>query len=165
MRTTIPVPARTPAERAALAAWVRLARAQASVERRLAHRLQGSGVSHAQLGVLEALWHLGPLCQRELAAKLLSRPPTLTALLNRLERDGLVRRETDPADRRRRRIVLTAEGERTIARIFPAHAREVAAAFAVLSPDERETLARLSRKLGLAQAAAAPHATRNRRDS
>ncbi len=37
----------------------------------------------------------------------------MTGVLDRMERDGLIRREADPGDRRVQRIVLTDEGRRT----------------------------------------------------
>ncbi len=49
----------------------------------------------------------------ELAADTGTRPTTLTSVLDRLERKGLLTRELDRADRRSFRIVLTAAGRRT----------------------------------------------------
>jgi len=49
--------------------------------------------------------------QRELAAAVGVEGPTLTHHLNRLERDGWVRRSRDPANRRVHRVVLTEAGE------------------------------------------------------
>ena len=49
--------------------------------------------------------------QRDLAAAVGVEGPTLTHHLNRLERDGLVRRSRDPDNRRVHRVLLTEAGE------------------------------------------------------
>jgi DNA-binding MarR family transcriptional regulator len=61
---------------------------------------------------------------RELVAATGQRPSTLTGVLDRLERRGLVERRPNPADRRSIAIHLTTEGH--------AAADAVAAAFAVV---------------------------------
>jgi MarR family transcriptional regulator, organic hydroperoxide resistance regulator len=53
-----------------------------------------------------------PRAVGELAAETGTRPTTLTSVLDRLERKGLLVRELDQADRRSFRIVLTASGRR-----------------------------------------------------
>jgi DNA-binding MarR family transcriptional regulator len=55
-----------------------------------------------------------------LAEALRVRPATLTGLADRLERNGFVRRWTDPADRRVVRIGLTAEGNALLDEVFAA---------------------------------------------
>jgi DNA-binding MarR family transcriptional regulator len=52
----------------------------------------------------------GPLAQGELADKAGVEQQTMSRTVDRMERDGLVVREPDPADRRRTFIVRTAEG-------------------------------------------------------
>lgn len=136
-------------QRLALGAWVRLARATSAVEGTLHRSLEGHGLTLSQFGVLEALYHVGPLCQTELAEKILCTGGNLTLLVDKLERQGLVRRERRPEDRRYVEVQLTAAGESLIRRIFPGHAQRVAELFQTLSPSEQRDLARLCRKLGL----------------
>ena len=45
-----------------------------------------------QFGVLEALYHLGPLCQKDLAAKILKSSGNMTMVIDNLEKRDLVRR-------------------------------------------------------------------------
>jgi MarR family 2-MHQ and catechol resistance regulon transcriptional repressor len=153
-----------PAERRALDTLVKLSRALESVAGRLNQALDAEGLTPGQLAVLEALFHLGPLTQNVLASKLLRSAPNITTVLANLERDGHVKRAALENDRRSRRVSLTPEGRRLIARIFPKHARRVAALMGVLDADEQETLAALCRKLGRGVSQGEQSPARGRRD-
>ncbi|WP_116091500.1 MarR family winged helix-turn-helix transcriptional regulator [Sphingomonas crusticola] len=70
-------------------------------------RLRTLGFATAQLPVLTALKDGGKLSQGDLARRAKVEQPTMAQLLARMERDGIVRREPDPADRRSSLISLT----------------------------------------------------------
>ncbi|HMI20160.1 MAG TPA: MarR family transcriptional regulator [Sphingomonas sp.] len=70
-------------------------------------RLRELGFATAQLPVLTALKDGAKLSQTELARWAKVEQPTMAQLLSRMERDGLIRREPDPADRRSSLIALT----------------------------------------------------------
>ena len=140
-------------EQRALDLWVKLARATETVGSMLGARLAERGIGHTQLGVLDALVHLGPMPIAELGGKLLRSPGNMTAAIDRLEQQKLVERERDDADRRVVRVKLTPEGEALIAELLPGHVAAIAEAVSVLTAEEQETLAGLCRKLGLGVAA------------
>ena len=140
-----------PAETRALDAYIKLTRAVSSVESRLSAGPANAGLTPTQLGVLEALLHLGPLGQRTLGDKLLTSGGNVSMVSDNLERRGLVRRERRDDDRRNVTVHLTADGRRLIGKIFPGHVRAIVEAFSALSPAEQETLGRLAKKLGLSQ--------------
>jgi len=140
-----------PAEVRALDAYIKLTRAVSSVEARLGPELARAGLTSTQLGVLEALLHLGPLGQRVLGGKLLMSGGNITTVVDNLEARGLVRRERRDDDRRHVTVHLSPEGRRLIAKVFPNHVRAIVDAFSVLIPSEQETLGRLAKKLGLSQ--------------
>jgi MarR family transcriptional regulator, 2-MHQ and catechol-resistance regulon repressor len=140
-----------PAEVRALDAYIKLTRAVSSVEGRLGPALARAGLTPTQLGVLEALLHLGPLGQRVLGGKLLMSGGNITTVVDNLEARGLVRRERRDDDRRHVTVHLSPEGRRLIARVFPNHVRAIVDAFSALTPGEQETLGRLAKKLGLSQ--------------
>jgi len=121
------------------------------VEARLARGLAHAGLTPTQLGVLEALLHLGSLGQRTLGAKLLSSGGNITTVVDNLERRALVRRERRDDDRRNVTVHLTTEGRRLISNVFPGHVRAIVDAFSALTSAEQETLGRLAKKLGLSQ--------------
>jgi len=60
-----------------------------------------------------------PLTQRQLTALMSSDANTITSLLARMEKQGLVRRRCDPRDRRMKRVVLTPAGRRAFERARP----------------------------------------------
>ncbi|MGK2855685.1 MAG: MarR family winged helix-turn-helix transcriptional regulator [Thermoanaerobaculia bacterium] len=140
-------------ERRALDVWVKLARATETVVSRLGRRLAERGIGHTQLGILDALLHLGPLPIAELGTKMLRSPGNMTAAIDRLEAQKFVVRERDEADRRVIRVRLTREGSALIAEALPGHVAEITHVMSALTAGEQETLARLCRKLGLAAAA------------
>ena len=140
----------TASARRALDAYIKLSRAANAVEASINRPLSEAGLSISQFGVLEALYHLGPLHQGDLADKILKTSGNLTVVLQNLEDRDLVARERDPADRRYVRITLTEHGRHLIGDIFPDHVERVEATFGALEPAEQDTLARLCRKLGRA---------------
>lgn len=138
----------SPEERAALDAYIKLWRAAHAVEVAANRHLADHGLTVSQFGVIEALYHLGPLSQRQLADKILRSSGNLTMVIDNLERDGLVRRERNPQDRRVMNVFLTPEGEALVTRVLPDHVRGIRDVFAGLSPQELGQLAALTRKLG-----------------
>ena len=65
---------------------------------------------------------------------------TLTAALKPLRRRGLVRVAADPADRRGRRMTLTAKGRRALARAVPIWKKTHAAVEALLRDGDADRL-------------------------
>ena len=138
-------------ERAALDAYIKLARAAESVSLRINDHLRDHDLTISQFGVLEALYHLGPMQVGELGNKILKSSGNMTLVIDNLERHGLVRRERRRDDRRRIDVFLTEKGESLIAEVLPKHVQGVVAAFASLEPARLNELASLCRQLGLAQ--------------
>lgn len=91
----------------------------------LDRRLKGLGLSQASwMSIAYLAKAREPLMQTELAHCLSVEQPTVVAMLDRLQRAGLIRREVDPHDRRIRRVRLTSEGAEVYAEV-----RRVARAF------------------------------------
>lgn len=67
----------------------------------------------------------------------------VTALVDALEEEGLVRRQPHPTDRRATIIELTEEGERTAGAMYDEHREAVAELFAELSEEDRRDLIRV----------------------
>ncbi len=133
----------------ALDAFIKLARAAGSVLARTNRLLAEDGLTAGQFGVLETLYHLGPLHQCTLARKHLQSGGNITMIVDNLERAGLVRRERLAEDRRFVTVHLTDAGRERIGAVFPRHVRQIAAEMAALTAAEQEELGRLCRKLGL----------------
>jgi len=132
----------------ALNAYVKLMRASESVSARIHGYLAEAGLTVSQFGVMEALYHLGPLSQGELAKKILKSSGNITMVIDNLENRGLVKRERNQEDRRFYAVQLTAEGRRLIGSIFPRHAAKIVKEMKALTRTEQEELSRLCRKIG-----------------
>lgn len=133
----------------ALSAYVKLVRASESITSRIQRQVTEAGLSVSQFGVLEALFHLGPLSQSEIAKKVLKSTGNITMVIDNLEKRGLVTRERKQDDRRFYVVRLTPEGSKLIGSIFPRHAAMIVAEMGALSSVEQEELGFLCRKLGL----------------
>jgi MarR family 2-MHQ and catechol resistance regulon transcriptional repressor len=132
----------------ALNAFIKLQRASESVSARV-HAVLPGGLTVTQFGVLEALHHIGPLCQSELAEKLLKSGGNLTLVVDNLEKAGYVGRERDPADRRFVVVKLTDKGQAFITTLFPKVVANVVREMASLSSTELSDFGRLCKKIGL----------------
>lgn len=133
----------------ALDAYIKLMRAAESVSARLAPRLSAAGLTVSQFGALEALYHLGPLCQRDLGKKILKSGGNITMVVDNLEKRGLVERVRLEDDRRYIKVNLTSEGRKLIGKLFPRHAGAIREEMSVLSDAELDKLGRLCKHLGL----------------
>ncbi|MFL5906149.1 MAG: MarR family winged helix-turn-helix transcriptional regulator [Solirubrobacterales bacterium] len=112
-------------------------------------RLAPLGIHAGQDRLLQELWREDGIAQRELIDRLSVEPPTVTGILQRLERQGLLRREPDSDNRRVQRVHLTEAGrklEGPVRKVW----REVEALFiGELSRAERDQLlAVLTRLVG-----------------
>jgi MarR family 2-MHQ and catechol resistance regulon transcriptional repressor len=136
-------------EKRALDAYVKLSRAAESVSLMINAHLRDYGLTVSRFGVLEAIYHLGPMQVGELGEKILKSSGNMTLVIDNLEKRGLVRREQRRDDRRCTDIHLTGEGEALVEEVLRPHVAGVAGVFAVLSPEEQNQLGALCRRLGL----------------
>src|SRR5687767_12810016 len=111
---------------------------------RLAHVLLrggGCGLSRTAASVLHRLATAGPQRVTELAAYESIAQPSATALVGRLEAQGLAARAADPDDGRAVRVSITPAGERLLAERRAARAEALGARLAGLSSEEQAVLA------------------------
>ena len=134
----------------ALNAFINLARASDSLMARMSLQLESDGLTTGQFGVLEALLHLGPMCQKTIGEKLLRSGGNITLVVDNLEKQGWVRRERQEDDRRKILVHLTPEGHRLISEMIPRHVKAIVKEMQGLEPGEQEALRRICRKLGRA---------------
>jgi len=138
----------SPEQELALNTFIKLTRAAESLMSRLGHCGSLQGLTTSQFGVLEALYHLGPMCQSELGEKLLRSGGNITLVIDNLEKQGLVLRTRDQEDRRLVNVSLTPAGEALISQVFPQYLKAIVAEMSALSPQEQDQLGQLCRKLG-----------------
>jgi DNA-binding MarR family transcriptional regulator len=112
-----------------------------AVEARLEAALSPLGLSLAKAGLLHHLAEAkGPVALSELADHQQCVRSNITQLMDRLEKDGLVRRRADAADRRSVRAVLTPAGRRAYAQAKRVLAEEQRAIVRLLSDGDAERL-------------------------
>ena len=108
-----------------------------------------AGLSESQFGVLEALYHLGPMPQKDIAHRILKSKGNLTLIINNLLKDKLVTKAQQPLDKRFASIEISPKGAQLIKNIFPEHVKDVVKAMSALDSEEQVQLSALCKKLGL----------------
>lgn len=132
-------------------AWIGLMRAQRRVLHAIEADFKKAGLP--PLGWYDVLWELvqaegGKLRPFEIEVRTLLAQYNLSRLIDRLEREGLVRREAFDADGRGRWVVLTDEGRALRARMWQVYSVSIGIHLgAKLESDEAQELARLLAKL------------------
>jgi MarR family transcriptional regulator, organic hydroperoxide resistance regulator len=108
---------------------------------------QGAPLSHAQYHLLLALSHEPGMGVGEMAAAAGCASPTATRILDGLERDGVVVRESSTEDRRRTIVSLTAKGKRLLGQQARKHQLKKQRLYEQLSASERRQTEVLLRRL------------------
>lgn len=112
-------------------------------QRALNEEFAPQGITFRQCQVLSWLVLEGELAQSELAERMRIEPPTLVGILDRMERDGWIRRDVCPDDRRKKLIHVTDAAEPVWSKIVACAKRVRARATRGLSPEQLETLHKL----------------------
>ena len=129
--------------------FVKFSRAWNSVQAALKREaVLPDSLGETAFGILEALYHRGPLCQNALGRKILKTKGRIAQTIDSLEKQGLVEKRTDPEDRRFFTVDLTPGGRELISGLFPRMEMAIEKVFSVLSREEKRELAHLCRKLG-----------------
>lgn len=124
-----------------------LYRSYARLNRNTQRLLSQHNLTLAQFGVLEVLYHLGPMKIGDVIAKTLSTSGNMTVVIKNLEKEGWIRRAVDPADGRVSVIQLTKQGEQLIATVFPKHLSELDKMLVNLTQADKKQLIDLLKKL------------------
>jgi len=133
----------------ALNTYIKLSRATKALWTQLGRALNDYDLTLSQLGTLEALYYLGPMCQKDLGEKLLVTGGNITMIVNNLEKRQLVSRARDQQDRRQVTVRLTEKGEQLMQTLFPRHAEQIAGLMGILNAEEQEQLGQLCKMIGL----------------
>lgn len=132
----------------ALRLWVIMNRAQAAVNVHAAADVARHGLTLAEFGILEALYHRGPMLLGEVQKRVLVSSGGITFLVDRLTVKGLVERRACDSDRRARYAALTERGRELMVRIFPEHARELARVMGGISLGEQQVATAILKSMG-----------------
>lgn len=135
------------------AGLLRALRLAAHLERELAVLCAAQGLKPGQFQVLAELRRCEPqpLSATELAEAAILTSGAMTPILDKLEAQGMLRRQADDGDRRVLRISITPKGRGIIDRALDLRMARLRELNSHLSSDEREALAAALRKLLLAE--------------
>ena len=146
-------PSRRPgADRPQERAFLALIRTIGLVERVMQPYFARFGISGSQWGAMRTLQraelegHAG-LRLTDLSERLLIRPPSVTGVIDRLERAGYVARDAAPEDLRVKRVRLTPRGRRLVEQVLAVHARQIDRVLGGLSASDQAELHRLLDRL------------------
>lgn len=110
-------------------------------------RLAPLGITRVQWIALYYLGKYQGINQKELAEKMNIKDSTVARLIDRMEKDGLVKRLKNPDDRRAIKLMLTEKGERQRERFLP-EGEKMSNIFAEgLTEEEIETFIRVIKKM------------------
>lgn len=114
------------------------------------------GLNPTEFGILELLYHKGPMPLQQIGEKILISSGNITYSVDKLEQKHLLARRPAQNDRRVIFAELTEEGTALLKDIFPQHAEVLRAATAGLTSEEKAQAITLLKKLGLAAQARFP---------
>lgn len=138
-----------PAVARALKLFVVLVKAYQAVQEIDYRDIRGYGFNPTEFAVLDLLYHKGPHPLQQIGSKILITSGSITYVIDKLEKKGLIVRQPCAEDRRVIYAALTDAGCQKMDAIFPAHAAVLADALAGLSAEEQEAAACLLKKIGL----------------
>jgi MarR family 2-MHQ and catechol resistance regulon transcriptional repressor len=133
----------------ALDTFVKFVRSIETVKSRIAVKKTVGDLSGAQFGTLEMIYHLGAMNQKDIGQKLLMSKSNMVTVIDKLEKQGLVKRQRSLEDRRCVFVHLTKAGTERIEQILPVHVAAITEEMNRLTEDEQKEFGRLCRKLGL----------------
>jgi len=138
-----------PLSKRRLKMWIRLLGVARAAEGQLREYLRvAHGTTLPRFDVMAALYRRREgTTMSELSRMLLVSNGNATAVVDRLEKDGLVRRAPSEADRRTVYVSLTAEGLRQFETLAAEHEREVNTLFSDLTEKDVEQLTRLLKRM------------------
>lgn len=136
-------------DRQALNTFIKLIRSGESINSKLNILLSEFGMTESQFGVLDALYHLGPLKQKELGKKIFKSGGNITMVIDNLEKQDLVKRKRGEKDRRHYNIHLTKKGEKKIIDVLSHVIKFIKKHFEILELEEQKELERLCKIIGL----------------
>ena len=136
-------------EMRALDSYIKLMRAADTINSSVNLSLSKFGLTESQFNVLDALYHLGPLSQKDLGFKLLKSGGNITMVIDNLEKDAYVERRRDTKDRRILFVHLTKKGKKRLEDILPVQVNFITNEMNRLSKTEQNELQRLCKKIGI----------------
>ncbi|WP_409253502.1 MarR family winged helix-turn-helix transcriptional regulator [Bacillus sp. SCS-153A] len=129
--------------------FIVLSRAYKAINEDVQVFIQNNGLNMTEFAVLELLYHKGDQPLQQIGGKILLASGSITYVVDKLEKKGLIRRVACPTDRRVTYAQITEEGKEFIGELFPRHEKQIHKLMSVLGSEEKETAIELLKRVGL----------------
>ncbi|TYS15766.1 MarR family transcriptional regulator [Rossellomorea vietnamensis] len=129
--------------------FIVLSRAYKAINEDVQVFIQNNGLNMTEFAVLELLYHKGDQPLQQIGGKILLASGSITYVVDKLEKKGLIRRVACPNDRRVTYAQITEEGKDFIAELFPRHEQQIHKLMSVLDNEEKDTAIELLKRVGL----------------
>ncbi|MFJ7932966.1 MarR family winged helix-turn-helix transcriptional regulator [Sporosarcina sp. NPDC096371] len=133
----------------ALKLFIVLSRASKVILEEAHKPIEKFGLNPTEFAVLELLFHRGRQPIQKIGQKILLRSGSMTYVVDKLEKRGLLERIFCEEDKRVTYMSITSEGKDLMTSIFPENAESIESIMAALTVEEQELAIDLIRKLGL----------------
>lgn len=136
-------------EELALKLFVVFSKASRSFMDRNTSDISKYGLNPTEFAVLELLYHKGEQPMQQIGEKILISSGSITYVVDKLEKKGLLARKPCTSDRRISYAVITEQGEVLMDQLFPGHRQVLTEMFAIFSSEEKQTFTEYLKRLGL----------------
>ncbi|RKQ28798.1 MarR family winged helix-turn-helix transcriptional regulator [Oceanobacillus halophilus] len=135
-------------ENLSLKSFVVLLKANKTLEEVVKKDISGHGMRTSDFAILEALYHKGKQTIKQISEAVLINTGSITYVIDKLEKKGLLEREPCKDDRRVVYIQLTDKGKKLMAEIFPLHQKVIEEVFEDVNEEEKEIVIDVLKRIG-----------------
>ncbi|GGE27133.1 MarR family transcriptional regulator [Pullulanibacillus camelliae] len=111
--------------------------------------IESYSISNDNFMILELLYSKGPHPVQKISETFSIPSGSITYVVDKLEKKGLVERQPNPNDRRASNVVLTETGKALFDDIFPKHVATISENLSFISNEEKEQLIDLLKRIGM----------------
>lgn len=129
--------------------FVIMSRSFQSVQKRVIEDISRYGLNQTEFAVLELLYNKGSQPIQKIGKKILLASSSMTYVIDKLEKKQLIERKACSEDRRVTYAHITDKGNKVMNDIFPQHAKALNNIFGSLSIEEKKSLIKQLKKVGL----------------
>lgn len=131
-----------------LKVFVVLSKAQRAITDYTNKFIAEAGLNPTEFAVLEMLYHKGETPLQKIGGQILIASGSITYVVDKLEKKGLMVREHCTKDRRVIYARITEAGKEFMDDFFPKHEQKIDEIISVVSPEEKQLLIDLLKKIG-----------------
>lgn len=124
-------------------------KASSTVSKNIRLDIESQNISTENFMILELLYSKGPHPVQKISETFSIPSGSITYVVDKLEKQGMVERHPNPNDRRASNVVLSEKGEAIFNEIFPKHVETISKNLSFISNEEKEQLIDLLKRIGL----------------